>query len=139
MQDTPSHPELRFPADILQRASPRGNEYAWKRADLPRVLAAAEAAGLANLGGQVQFRAPAGTCELYWHSFESLPRRSEESAESFVRRSRREVETVLLRVPSDAELTADALAHFELLREQAAAGADVEEMLCFVCYFAVPD
>jgi hypothetical protein len=131
--------EARLPADILQRATLRGNEYAWKRADLPIVFASAESAGIANLGGQVQFRVPDGTCELYWHSFDASNRQPGETPGSWVSRSRQEAEASLLRIPSDAELVAEGLQQFEFLREKAAQGVDVGETLCFVCYFAIPD
>ena len=139
MKDSLLEPESRLPADILQRATLRGNEYAWKRADLSMLFAAAETAGIANLGGQVQFRVPGGTCELYWQSFDSSGRRPGETAESWVSRSRQEAEATLLRIPSDAELVAEGLAQFDFLRGKAAEGVDVKEALCFVCYFAVPD
>ena len=57
----------RLPAPILQRASLRGNEYAWAVADIPLVIGAAREAGLVSIGGQLQFRLPDnGTCECYW-------------------------------------------------------------------------
>lgn len=66
-------PEAILPPDIRALGDLRGNEYAWRRADLPRVFDAAKLAGLANLGGQVQFRLPDGTCELYWQNFDVVP------------------------------------------------------------------
>jgi hypothetical protein len=97
---------------------------------------AAHAVGLANLGGQVQFRLAEGTCELYWQAFDVGPRRSGETWHHFLARSRREVEAAVSRLPADDELVADGLAHFELLREKAAAGVDLESVLWFVCYFS---
>lgn len=62
-----SAPELSLPPDILQRASLRGNEYAWKIRDIPEVIEAARQANLVSVGGQLQFRLPdGGTCECYW-------------------------------------------------------------------------
>jgi hypothetical protein len=59
--------EQHLPADILQRASLRGGEYAWLIKDVPSVIAAAKRANLVNIGGQLQFRIPdEGTCECYW-------------------------------------------------------------------------
>ena len=42
-------PESRLPREVLARGDPRGNEYAWRRTDLPLVFEAAQAAGLADL------------------------------------------------------------------------------------------
>jgi hypothetical protein len=58
--------EARLPAEILAKASLRGNEYAWRVNDIPLVIAAAQAKGLVNIGGQLQFRGPDFTCECYW-------------------------------------------------------------------------
>lgn len=56
-----------LPPDILARASPAGNEYAWPIADIPAVIEAARAANLVSIGGQLQFRLPnGGTCECCW-------------------------------------------------------------------------
>jgi hypothetical protein len=52
---------------------------------------AAAASGLANLGGQAQFRIPDGTCDLYWLSLDSGERRPNETWESYVTRSAAEV------------------------------------------------
>jgi hypothetical protein len=55
-----------LPAQLLARASLRGNEYAWPVDDIPAVIAAARAANLVTIGGQLQFRLPDGrTCECY--------------------------------------------------------------------------
>jgi hypothetical protein len=56
-----------LPREILDRASRRGKEYAWRVADIPAVIEAARNAGLVSIGGQLQFRLPdGGTCECYW-------------------------------------------------------------------------
>lgn len=57
-----------LPNHILERASLRGNEAAWRIDDIPLVIEAARAANLLNFGGQLQFRVPEGTCECYWVS-----------------------------------------------------------------------
>jgi hypothetical protein len=58
--------EARLPAEILAKASLRGNEYARRVDDIPLVIAATQAMGLVNIGGQLQFRGPDFTCECYW-------------------------------------------------------------------------
>ena len=55
-----------LPADLLARATLRGNEYAWPIDDIPEVIEAARKANLVSIGGQLQFRLPEGTCECYW-------------------------------------------------------------------------
>jgi hypothetical protein len=60
-------PEHALPLEILERASLKGNEYAWRIQDIPDVIEAARLSNLINIGGQLQFRLPDGsTCECYW-------------------------------------------------------------------------
>ena len=66
-------PVERLPTGLLSRASLRGNEYAWRVEDISEVIDAAEAANLASIGGQLQFRLPDGsTCECYWVEVDGL-------------------------------------------------------------------
>jgi hypothetical protein len=51
---------------MLAKASLRGGEYAWRVDDIPLVIDAARAAGLVNIGGQLQFQGPGFTAECYW-------------------------------------------------------------------------
>jgi hypothetical protein len=60
-------PEQALPAEVLARASLRGNEYAWRIEDIPDVIEAARLSNFISIGGQLQFRLPdGGTCECYW-------------------------------------------------------------------------
>ena len=59
-------PEQLLPAEMLAKASLEGKEYVWRLSDIPDVINAAEKANLVNIGGQLQFRLPTGTCECYW-------------------------------------------------------------------------
>ncbi len=58
--------EALLPADILARADFRHNEYAWRVADLPDVIAAARDTNLRTLGGQLQIRTGDAIGECYW-------------------------------------------------------------------------
>ncbi|MDI7775799.1 hypothetical protein [Asticcacaulis sp. EMRT-3] len=76
----PDLAESLLPAGILAKADFRFNEYAWRVADLPDVIAAAQEMGLLNLGGQLQIRTPEAIGECYWvatdpcaHVAEDLP------------------------------------------------------------------
>jgi hypothetical protein len=61
-----SEPEQLLSAALLRRGSFAGGEWAWRPSDIPDVIEGAREAGLVSLGGQLQFRLPAGTCECYW-------------------------------------------------------------------------
>jgi len=69
--------EARLPPEILAKAALRGDEYAWRVDDIPLVIDAARKAGLASIGGQLQFRGPEFTCECYWvevDTYKAMPR-----------------------------------------------------------------
>jgi hypothetical protein len=129
--------ERRLPASVLGKASLRGYEYAWRLADVPEALAAARTCGLACLGGQVQFRVPEATCELYWRSADAEPRQPGEPWAEYTTRSAAEVSARVQQLPV-AELIAEGLQWPEIaaLRD---AGVDVSEYLCFVLYFDAPE
>jgi hypothetical protein len=60
-------PETLLPASLLDRATLRGEEYAWPVSNIPEVIEAARLANLVSIGGQLQFLFPdGGTCECYW-------------------------------------------------------------------------
>lgn len=130
---------LQLPAALLARADQRGNELAWDRATMPEVFRAASAAQLVVLGGQVQFRLADATCELYWEKFDPTERLPGEPWDSFVSRSELEAQRLLDRLPSDTDLIAEGIEHFDALEDQARAGIDLHSALCFVCYFASED
>jgi hypothetical protein len=61
-----------LPVSLTERATLRGNEYAWRIGDIPHVIEAAQIANLVNIGGQLQFRIPGGgTCECHWVSVDT--------------------------------------------------------------------
>jgi hypothetical protein len=126
-----------LPASIVRRATLRGKEYAWPLTDIPHVIDAAEAAGLASVGGQLQFRIPSrATCECYWvdvDTYRGLSRDllwSEEvrvTAES----ARRQFSSLL----AETDFVAEGRKGFAApLSEFEAAGGQVEDAMCFVWY-----
>jgi hypothetical protein len=64
MENRLTSPECYLPAHLLQRASWRGGEWAWRIADIPLIIWAARALNMVSLGGQLQFRFPGATCEV---------------------------------------------------------------------------
>ncbi len=130
----PSVSEQHLSQELLARAIHSGAEYGWRFQDMPAVLVEARALGLAVLGGQVQFKLPGGTCELYWHNADASPRRDGETWLSYVDRSNREVRAGLEALPSVSALVTEGIERFAFLKQRAAAGADLAEFLCFICY-----
>jgi hypothetical protein len=129
--------EASLPLAVMDKASLRGREYAWSLADVPEVVAAAREAGIATLGGQIQFRLPNGTCELYWRCADVGEQRTSEPWVEYVARSADEVLAGVRQLPV-TELITEGLQWREVAALHAA-GADVAEYLCFVLYFDGPD
>lgn len=130
-------PELTLPENIRKRACLRGNEWAWPVDEIPAVIEAARLAGLVNIGGQLQFRFPDGTCELYWIEVNTF--QTNASGLSWQERIN--------------QTATDALSQFQALQEQfdflaegqlsfsehfdyyRANGSDPIDAICFVWYF----
>jgi hypothetical protein len=118
------------------RAIHCSGEYDLLIEDVPYALAYARSERLAVTNWQVQFELPGGTYELHWHGGEVSPRQEDETWDSFVDRSHREVGAVLSRLPSADSLVIEGVENFSLLKERAASGVDLRPFLRFFCYLA---
>ena len=123
-----------LPPAILEKATLRGNEYAWPFEAVEETIVAAQAAGLATLGGQAQFRIPDGTCEMYWLGADASDRRDGEPWSEYVARSAREVVDRFRQKVVPADFLAEAR-QWPILREKMEAGVNVMDYLCFVLDF----
>lgn len=57
---------LLLPDTLRTVACRSGREWGWQPEAIPLVIDEAEKLGLLNVGGQLQFLMPEGTCECYW-------------------------------------------------------------------------
>jgi len=129
--------EARLPLALLRRATLQGNEFAWSSNDIPAVISAAADAGLANLGGQLQFRVPdIATCEAHWvsvfpyRSFEKY-RNWDEFVRSSANETRHKYYDLFLRYDFLAELR---LGFQKQIEDYEATGDDPRTAVCFVWY-----
>jgi hypothetical protein len=135
-------PERHLPQELLDRASLRGNELAWRIPDIPLVIEAARNAGLINIGGQLQFRIPnRGTCECYWvevDTYQSVP-----TTLPWAERVRQTADVALTgfaRLASDHDFLQEGRRGFPtLLQELEEQGGDPADAMCFVWYVAEPE
>jgi hypothetical protein len=127
--------EQKLPPSVVNKATLRGSEYAWPLTDVVDVIVAAKACGLANLGGQAQFRIPDATCELYWLSLDSGERLPGEAWDDYVIRSADEVLSQFAALLARTDFTKEAH-DWEMLKALLAQGVDLNQYLCFVLYFA---
>jgi hypothetical protein len=126
--------EQRLPPTVLNKATLRGNEYAWPLSTVEEVVTAARESGLANLGGQVQFRILEGTCDLYWLEVDSGGRRPGEKWQDYVARTATEVLSRFRLLQSRYDFVNEGLS-FSILRQMHDRGVPLDQFLCFVLYF----
>jgi hypothetical protein len=137
MTESMTSSELRLPQKILQRASLRGNEYAWPIEEIPKVIEAARQANLVSIGGQLQFRLPdGGTCECYWvevDTYKSVPTSLPwpERVEQTATVALADFSRLLSKFDFVAEGRRSFAEHFKHLE---ARGGDLAQTMCFVWY-----
>jgi hypothetical protein len=127
--------ELFLSVDLLSCADRRGNEYAWRRKDLLRVAGAAEMAGLASSGVQVQFRSLDGTFGITWRSFEPGERRAHESWIEYINRSWKETCLRWQNLFDDEELIEEGRKIFKIIKETESQAVLPSDVLWFVLNF----
>ena len=128
-----------LPNEILLKSTISGKEHGWKREDFNEAVAYAVKAGLAVVGGQVQFRLPDGTCELYWRKYDTNERVAGEGWTSYSNRTKQECLKQFNALPANQELIKEGIENFEFLREKAEQGVNLEDYLIFILYFNAPE
>lgn len=128
--------EKYLPEQILQKASVRGKEFAWKKEDFIETILSAKGNRLASIGGQVQFRLPDHCCELYWISFDSNDKTDNESWDEYVVRSADEVIFKFKKINLEYDLIDEGYKSFQFLKDKVDKdGVVLADYLCFVVYF----
>jgi hypothetical protein len=127
-------PRFVLPAEIVEGANIRGNEYGWPPAIFPKAARRAARLGYACLGVQFQFRARAGTCEMYWPNADATDRREAESWRDYCERSRVEVMRKFEKIVAETDFTEQA-AQWQPLRSEMDLGVDILSTLVFVADF----
>jgi hypothetical protein len=126
-----------LPKALIERASLRGNEYAWRSDDIPAVIEAARNANLINIGGQLQFRLPdGGTCECYWvdvDTFKSVPENLDWSDR--VDRTAMAASADFAQLKAKYDFLDEGMRNFERrLKEFSKNGGDLNDAIWFVWY-----
>jgi hypothetical protein len=128
--------ETRFklPDQLVEGASINGNEYGWTIDAFPEAARRAESLGYACIGGQFQFRADAGTCEMYWLAADASERGHGETWQEYCERSRAEVMDKFTKIVTETDFLAEAM-KWPVLKREIEEGTDVLSRLVFVAYF----
>jgi len=127
--------EKYLPTEILQKAIVSGKEYGWKRIDFREVIDKAVEVGLGIIGRQVQFKLPDGTCELYWHKYDTAERKSGESWKDYCQRTRDECLSQFEKLPTNSELIKEGIESFNFLKEKGKSNLILNDFLIFILYF----
>jgi hypothetical protein len=124
-----------LPPDVIDGATLRGQEYAWKTSAFAKALAAAQQLGYACLGGRFQFRLRDGsTCEMYWLNADSTERSHGESWSGYSHRSCQEVATGFRRLLTTTDFQKEA-SDWQSVHDLVAAEPDLNEILVFQASF----
>jgi hypothetical protein len=123
-----------LPHHLLMKANLKGLEYAWRKEDIREVIFTAKEYGLACLGGNVQFRIPDGTCDLYWLEYWADDRKPDESWRDFVSRSADECYLQIENMVNTKDIVREAYNGFSILKEMAQK-VDISIYMWFILYF----
>jgi hypothetical protein len=129
-------PEMLLPDTLRSAACRSGNEWGWKPEAIPLVIDEAEKLGLLNVGGQLQFSMPEGTCECYWVEVDALMGEPD---------SLPWAERVALAAAAARQKMADISRRYDFIEEghkafaapfaaYEATGGDVRDRMCFIWY-----
>jgi hypothetical protein len=129
---------VELPRELTEKATLRGNEFAWGVDDFPSVLNQARALGYSCLGGQFQFRPPGSTCEMYWLSADPDEREPNESLAAYAHRSCTLVLDRFRAVLTAADFLEEAK-RWPDVAELSGPAATPLAHLCFVAYFQKED
>jgi hypothetical protein len=129
-----ANPDGLLPAELLEGATLRGNEYGWRPECFPNALAIAEVSGYACIGGQFEFRLVDGTYEMYWLAADASNRVDEESWSDYCQRSCGEVRKRFERLMQGTDFRGQ-VSEFQSLKARMIAGFDPLSTLVFVAYF----
>jgi hypothetical protein len=128
--------EDRLPLSLRNKASiSTGGEHAWRKENIEEVIQAARVAGLATIGGQVQFQFPDGTCEAYWLCYSASSQAADESWATYVERSAQQVVIQFNQLCATTDFVREAM-QWEFIRQKVQTGRiDPLDHLWFVLYF----
>jgi len=125
----------RIPDDVLSKATLRGKEYAWPISAVEEAIEAARENGMANIGGEVQFRLPDKIYELYWIGFDSDPQHEGETWNAYVVRSAEEVLNRFRQLRSQTDFIKEGTEYYKPLEQMHKEGVSLDQYLCFVLDF----
>ena len=127
--------EKYLPIEILQKAVLSGKEYGWKRIDFKETVNKAVEIGLCIIGGQVQFKFPEGTCELYWHKYDTTERKTSECWEEYCQRTKIECLNQFEKIPTEEELIKEGIESFDFLKSKSKLNIQLKDHLIYILYF----
>lgn len=129
-------PEMLLPDTLRSAACRNDGEWGWQPEAIPLVIDEAEKLSLLNIGGQLQFLMPEGTCECYWVEVDAI--NGEPDGLTWAERVARSA-TAARQQMIDTSRRYDFIeegrkAFPEPFAAYEAAGGDVRDCMCFIWY-----
>jgi hypothetical protein len=127
--------EKSFPRELREKAvrSP-GGEWGWKLEDIPEVVKQSRKRNFGILGGQIQFRLPDGTCELYDLNADPKDKSDVETWKEYSKRSCEEFVAFFNALTNKTDFEKLGIERYEYLREKKDAGINIMDHMYFMVY-----
>ncbi|SCY79408.1 hypothetical protein [Flavobacterium caeni] len=131
--------EHRLPVELLEKSIQNGSEYGWRKNDFLDVVEAARKLEMAIEGGLVQYVFEEGTCELYWLHYFTDEFKKGENWVDYCNRTAKECAERFNKIVREKDIKKDAINSFELAKQKADEGIDIDKHQIFIISFEDKD
>jgi len=128
-------PEERLPKEIFEKAIICSNEFGWKKLDFIHAVESAREKQMAIIGGQVQYRFPDATCQLYWLSYDPAKRQLDEDWLTYCNRTTSECIDKFIILIESTDIQKEASDNFGYLAKKVEQGVNIADFQVFILYF----
>jgi len=125
--------ESLFPKELRDKAVGSSREWGWKLEDIPQVIMECRKLEYGILGGQIQFRIPGGTCELYWRRADPKRKMPGENWADYSKRSCSEFIELFGELVKKTDFEKEGL-DWPFIKAKKESGVNILDYLCFVLY-----
>lgn len=124
-----------IPKKILDKDVLSGNEFGCRQSDFADIIEIARQNSLAITGGQVQYALPDGTCELYWLTYDTAEKKSDETWTAYCDRTAEECIEKFNSIIETTDIEKEALKNFKFLQDKKRTGVEINNYKTFILYF----
>ena len=124
-----------LPSEIFHLATNCGNELGWRLEDVKYVVEIAKKNSLGIVGGQVQFRFPGATCELYWVNADPDPWNENDKWDEYIDRSYTQFINLFDQNVASRDIIREGMDSFPIIVDKMKQGLNPFDYLYFLIYF----